>query len=152
VELIIEILKALLTPAIAAFAVWIAWRQHRTNEDKIRLELFERRMAVYEETKGLFKSFWASWRMDFDEIDTFFRHTAGSVFLFREDVTSYLEEVRGTALNLAAISSELDGAQALDEREKYRDDAKASRAEMRRLSDRLEQVFLPYLGFHNRNG
>jgi hypothetical protein len=43
----IEIFSALLTPTIAVITTFIAIQQYRNNRLKQRLDLYERRMAIY---------------------------------------------------------------------------------------------------------
>ena len=45
----IDISKALLTPIIAIVTVYIAYQQWKTNELKLKLEKYDRRLRVYEE-------------------------------------------------------------------------------------------------------
>jgi hypothetical protein len=46
---LINISKALLTPLIAIIATYIAWQQWKTNQKKLNLERYDRRLRVYEE-------------------------------------------------------------------------------------------------------
>ena len=39
--------SALLTPLIALIALWIAYQQMKSNRDKVRLDLFEKRMKIF---------------------------------------------------------------------------------------------------------
>lgn len=43
-----EVLQALLTPTIATIAVYIGWRQWTTAREKLVLDLFEKRWAIFE--------------------------------------------------------------------------------------------------------
>ena len=51
-----QVLSALLVPTIALFACYIAWRQWRTAQNKLKLDLFEKRFAVYDTARNLFDS------------------------------------------------------------------------------------------------
>lgn len=44
--------KDLLTPFIAVTGLWIAYHQWQTNRDKLKLDLFERRLVVYDAAKA----------------------------------------------------------------------------------------------------
>jgi len=46
--LLVETPSALLTPLIALIAIYIAFQQHGINKLRLRHELYERRIAVYE--------------------------------------------------------------------------------------------------------
>jgi len=45
---VLEISKGLVTPVIAVFGIWIARNQLEVNRQKLKLDLFEKRYAVYE--------------------------------------------------------------------------------------------------------
>lgn len=44
----ISILQGLLTPTMAAFGGYIAWQQWKTEQNKLRLDLFDRRFLVFQ--------------------------------------------------------------------------------------------------------
>lgn len=46
-EEFINLCSALLTPLIALIALWIAYQQMKSNRDKVRLDLFEKRMKIF---------------------------------------------------------------------------------------------------------
>lgn len=46
-EEFINLSSSMLTPLIAIIAVWIAYQQMKSNRDKVRLDLFERRMKIF---------------------------------------------------------------------------------------------------------
>jgi hypothetical protein len=50
------IFQALLTPAIGLCVAWIAFMQWWTNHQKFRLDLFDRRYAIYDSAKRLIAS------------------------------------------------------------------------------------------------
>jgi len=42
-------LTALMTPVVACIAAWIAYRNYTTSRNKLKLDLFDRRYALYQE-------------------------------------------------------------------------------------------------------
>lgn len=48
---LIQLLSALLTPVIAVVTTYIAIQQYRTSRLKFKLELFEKRYAIYQGVK-----------------------------------------------------------------------------------------------------
>jgi len=44
----IYVFNALLTPVIAGVVAYIAYQQHKTNRDRLRLDLYDRRLKVFE--------------------------------------------------------------------------------------------------------
>jgi len=49
---LIQLLSALLTPVIALVITYIIIQQYRTNRLKFRLEMFEKRYAIYQGVKN----------------------------------------------------------------------------------------------------
>lgn len=47
----IEILSSSLTPVIAVIALYIAIQQYKTNKQRLRHELYEKRLAIYNVVK-----------------------------------------------------------------------------------------------------
>ena len=47
------LLSALLTPAVAVFGIFIAYRQWRLAQEKLKLDLFDKRFEVYEAAREL---------------------------------------------------------------------------------------------------
>ena len=50
---IAEFSKALLTPVIAIVATYIAWQQWKSNQLKLHLDRYDRRLRVYEEVRQI---------------------------------------------------------------------------------------------------
>jgi len=53
----IDYLQAALTPSVALIAVYIGWQQWRTARDKLNLDLFAKRLAIYEALQELLESY-----------------------------------------------------------------------------------------------
>lgn len=49
----VALFNAFLTPLIAIVAVYIAWQQWQTNKHKLELELYDRRLRIYEEVRKI---------------------------------------------------------------------------------------------------
>ena len=79
------------TVLIASWAAWSGWQQHRIARDKLRLDLFEKRLAVFEEIKHAITA-----AHDRSEVDLprFQRAAAASTFLFGSEIHSYMREVQ----------------------------------------------------------
>lgn len=95
----VQILGGLLTPVIACLAVYIAWQQHKTSRDKLKLDLFDRRYKVY---RGLMDLLGAvvSGRVSNEDLGNFYRETDQKRFLFGEGICVYLTEVRQKVVKL----------------------------------------------------
>jgi len=79
------------TVLIASWAAWSGWQQHRIARDKLRLDLFEKRLAVFEEIKHAITA--AHDRIEVD-LPRFQRAAAASTFLFGSEIHSYMREVQ----------------------------------------------------------
>ena len=93
--IIVDILKALLTPAISIGLIYIAWQQYRTNKNKLRLDLYERRYAAYEAYRDLFIIV-SKIRgcPDLEQVRKFGITISESSFLFDKDIVDYFNEVK----------------------------------------------------------
>ena len=98
---IIEILKGLLTPLIACLTVYIAFQQWKTNKQRLKLDLYDRRIRIYQEVKKIIRSIVRSGvAFNADEILDFRHSVFDAHFLFGEEVIKYLDEIDSRANNL----------------------------------------------------
>ena len=101
-----NILAALLTPTIAAIAVYITYQQWRTNDRKLKLDLFDRRMDVYYGASELISAAIRNADVDIAEIRNFDAKTHAAEFLFDEEIPGYLENIRAKAFELRTACAE----------------------------------------------
>lgn len=70
---------------ISAVVAWIAWAQYKTSQNKLKLDLYNRRFSIYERTLNYYLAYTATDRSD-EFIDKcsadFIRAYRESVFLF----------------------------------------------------------------------
>jgi hypothetical protein len=98
--LLIQILQALLTPAIGLFAAFIAWQQWKTNKQKLRLDKYERRMRVYEEVKKILSIVLRDAGGTTDDLLRFRTSVSDADFLFGPEVPKYLDQIYERGLKL----------------------------------------------------
>jgi peptidoglycan hydrolase CwlO-like protein len=105
--------QALLTPTIAVAAVYIAWQQWRTNYNKLRYDLFDKRYSVYEAASDFISSILRHGKMSEEAESTFLSGIKGSRFLFSKEVAEYFHKaLYSDAVDLEtnqSILSELQG-------------------------------------------
>lgn len=82
----------------------IAWQQHKTAKDKVRLDLFEKRFAVYRALIDKVRDPDAESEYGKQIHDTYWEKLQQARFLFGDDVNNYLQEVWGKSIKLSAIS------------------------------------------------
>ena len=102
----IDVLSALLTPVIAAITVYIAYQQWQTNRRRLELDLYERRLQVYQAVTRFIGKVVKDLSPDAQDFSEFWRSTAEADFLFGSDVRDYLEELATHAASLRRWSNE----------------------------------------------
>lgn len=112
----IQITTAFATPSIALMVGFIAYRQWRTAQDKIVLDLFEKRLAVYTNVRkavGIVNTHGHpdehADRMLLEAIDA-------SQFLFGPDIREYLDEMWKDFSKLRLTRQQLEGRETKDRR------------------------------------
>src|SRR5882672_4688964 len=114
---LITSLAALLTPVIALAAVYIGFQQWRTNRHKLKLDLFDKRFAVYDATRNFIGQVLAGTHAPDTQTFEFLSRTRDADFLLDKGIADYLfKEVYHQALTLATLRSEMDGLPVGDER------------------------------------
>lgn len=101
-----------LTPlVVAAIAGWIAYRQMQTARDKLKLDLFDRRMAVYEAVRDAIGAAVTNAKLTQQQEFDFLMGTRSARWLFGEDVAEYINKnfwKKLTELNLHVAMSDSD--------------------------------------------
>jgi hypothetical protein len=114
---ILTISSGLLTPLLTVIALWIAYQQWRTNRIKVQHDLYDRRIGVYWAlTQFLVQTQLQSNDVNYNSIVPFGQKVKESYFLFLEEISNYLEEVLGKAMNLCDLNYKLNNAQFEAER------------------------------------
>ena len=101
IDEILKISQGLLTPVIGIVATYIAWQQWRTNQNKLNLDRYERRLQVYKEVVRFISIGIRDANYDNDELMTFRPKVSEADFLFGEDISKYIDELHKRAVNLS---------------------------------------------------
>jgi hypothetical protein len=96
----VGLLTALLTPTIAIVATYIAWQQWHTNKQKLDLDLYDRRLRIYEEVRKLLSIVVRDATVTTDALLAFRTSVSEADFLFGSDVISYIDTLYQRGLNL----------------------------------------------------
>ena len=83
-------LTALLTPTVAVLGAMIGYRQWRLAQNKLKLDLFDRRFKVYEAARDLLASIMTSGKAMDDKVFKFLVATREAKWLLDIDVANYL--------------------------------------------------------------
>jgi hypothetical protein len=134
---------------LSVAVVVIAWQQWRVAENKLRLDLFERRYKVYEATRTFLSliareaTFTDAQFMDFGVV------TLDAEFFFKPDVAEYLSQIKMRALDMRVNQRLYEDLPQGDERSRH---VEAEHDQLIWLKDQfaeLPKIFAPYLGFAN---
>jgi hypothetical protein len=79
-----------LTILIAFIALHIAYQQWRINDIRLRHELYDRRLKVYKDCRRIL---YAGVGANYDTVTQIFDSLTESYFLFRPEVSNYMEEL-----------------------------------------------------------
>ena len=89
----IESLTALLTPVIAVIAVYIAYQQWQTNQQRLKIDLYDRRLSVYKAVTKYLNAGLRTLHPTLEDLSEFHRSTAEADFLFGPDIRKYLDDL-----------------------------------------------------------
>lgn len=102
--------SALLTPAVAVFAVYVAASQYTTARNKLRFDLFEKRFAVYQGARDFLGAIMTSGKATNEAMLKYLQATHAAKWIVSQEIHDYLErEIYKPALELQCIDAELDG-------------------------------------------
>jgi len=107
-----EAISKVMTPMLACMTLmnalaigWVALEQYRLARARFKLDLFERRFAVYKATqKFLSTVVGAGPRFTTEELWEFRAETQNASFLFRNDVVQFLEGVDAVAVEVRTLA------------------------------------------------
>jgi len=83
---------AIAGPFIAVIAAWIAFRQWQLARNKLKLDLFDRRMAVYEAVRTMLGKATRAGKLTLEEEVEFLSGVQTAKWLFGPEVQTYLEK------------------------------------------------------------
>ena len=110
-----------LLPAIAAFAALIAYLQWVTAHQKIVLELFDKRLAAFQEIQAALIPIMRNGAVTQEDFFAFARAVERCRFLFGDDVHEYLAELRKKMSFMSAYTDQTIGQRTEPERSRLID-------------------------------
>lgn len=138
--------SALLTPAVATFAVYVAASQWTTARNKLRFDLFEKRFAVYQGARDFLGSIMASGKVKEEALFKYLQATQAAKWIVGQEIHDYLErEVYKPALELQCVEAELDGMPVGEGRTKKVERKAELRKHLIAQFDQLDTWFGAYL-------
>jgi hypothetical protein len=139
-------LSALLAPVVAVLGSFIAYRQWRLAQNKLKLDLFDRRFKVYDAARDLLAAITTSRKAKDDELFRFVLGTREAKWLLGAAIAEYLDkQLYHKAIDLQTLAEELEDVPVGEVQAK---NAQA-RAEIRKWFaaqyDVLDAQFAPFL-------
>ncbi len=101
-----QVLSSMLTPLIAMIATYIAWQQWKTNQRKLVMDRFDRRLRIYEEVRKILSIVLRDANASTDELLRFRISVSEADFLFGPEIVEYIDEVYRRGLELSHWASE----------------------------------------------
>lgn len=134
----------------AAFGGMIAWRQWQTARNRLKLDLFERRLPVYSATRHFLACIMTQGHYTGEQLMEFASAASTAKWVFDQSIATHLEEhVFRPAINLDSLQRELDATPPREDRAanvaRQRDLKQALNNEL----SHLDEVFSPFLSLRH---
>jgi hypothetical protein len=139
-------LPSYLTFTVAVIVAWIGFQQFLLAREKFKLDLFEKRFAIYKATQKFLKSLGHP-EFDFSNLVEFSRETQDAVFLFDEEIVVCLDTLYNKANMTISIISKYKPLPVGSERAALCDREMTLRLELGKELLNSKNVFAPYLKF-----
>ena len=137
----IDFFTALIPIALAALGSYIAIQQYRTNRQKLKIELFEKRYAIYDAVCEYMGAIISKRHSNENEQQQFLVETKGAAFLFDDEIIKFIENVWQNSIDMGEWhEDELPSTHAQEEADYMR----WFSAEFGKLNER----FSKYMRFH----
>tara|TARA_R110002110_G_scaffold413231_3_gene640315 strand:- start:3925 stop:4386 length:462 start_codon:yes stop_codon:yes gene_type:complete len=108
---------ALLVPTVALLGLLIAYRQWRTAQNKLKLELFEKRLAIYNAATAFISSVMTSGKATDPQLRDLILGTKEAKWILSSEIAKYLDEqLYAKGVDLQCLSAELEGVPVSQER------------------------------------
>jgi hypothetical protein len=141
----------LVTAFIAAVVAVIAFLQWQTAREKVLLDLFDKRFALYEEVRAVVGRH-LTFGIDQPDIFDFARAASRAQFLFGPEVQTFLDQ-RRVDLGREMVQRKIIQPQPILDEEKRAAAQAVSLARADRLSDffkDLDKLVAPYMNHHHK--
>ena len=146
----VDCFAALLTPTIAVLGLYIAYRQKRTEEAKLRHDLFERRYKQFDAVMKFISSVIVSGDPKDKDVAAFIPETLGIEFIFNEDIKNRVKNIRETAWKIQAVKTTPASEQLGERVIELKEDLKEQRALFERETLKYMQIQQPSLSARER--
>ena len=101
---LVDITATLATPIIALIVVFIAYQQWKTNDRRLKHEMFDRRYRVFEAAQNFIITALRDLTIEQKDLKVFYAEKLGAGFIFDADVEKYLNTMFEKATQLRGAS------------------------------------------------
>lgn len=140
----IQTVSAMLTPLIGILTIYIAYQQWKTNRNKFKLDLYEKRRSVYIKLKELLITIRRDANIEPEISHCFMREVEIDKYLFDKKERDYLTDVYNHSINLWSINKKLfddfGNPINIDKPEERKEDINNKYDELKWLTDQFERV------------
>ncbi len=113
---LVDLLSALLTPAIAIVVALILYQQLRLEKRRHKLEAYNRRLDIYKAVIRFVSVATAHARVDEQHLAELSRGTFVAPMLFDDEVVGYVQEIRKNGISLMTSGQQMESLQQNDDR------------------------------------
>jgi len=134
---------------LSVAVVVIAWQQWRVADNKLRLDLFDRRYKVYDAARKFLAVIIRDATFTDSQLFEFYGGTSDAEFLFSADVVQCLSQIRQRAIDMRTAQQLFEPLPVGHERSHHVQAAHEHRLWFGDQITAMTKVFTPYLGFTN---
>ncbi len=147
IKTILSFLSGLLTPVIAVVAIIIAIRQFKIQQYKVRIDLYDRRIIIYDAIMDFMIHVRQHVDASNDQIYEFIEKTSKSKFLFKGEIKEHIDKLIKKALDLQEVNKELSNHNLPkgDERTNFAKERTRLFKSLREQYNRTDELFLKYI-------
>ena len=113
VTIIVQLTPAIIAAIIGSLGFYIAYLQYRINRNKLRLDLFEKRLDAYEALQRFFTSMLQHAAFKDEAISMLHEARYKSRFLFGQDIRDHIEELWRKGFEMRNLARKIHGPEAL---------------------------------------
>lgn len=124
-DLVIKLIPAFITLVVGVVASYISHLQYKINKEKMRLDLFQRRLDAYEKLQQFLSKIMRNNDIAKADLPLLTEARYKARFIFGNEITEYLDEIWERSFEILSQQRKLDGDKSLptgDERNKVCDE------------------------------
>lgn len=132
---------------VAVIVAYIAIMQFKTNRDRLRLELYEKRFSIYEGLKEFLEKIIIQFDVTDKDLREFRIKTNEAEFLFEEDIIHYLKKVSDEGTKLYSYNCQIKRGETPPPWPKDPEDIKGAKTWLQDQLKESKNKFSKYMRF-----